>query len=59
VEFPFDLYEEVHAAHNYQSSITFNSDEAGLTLVQKIHPKIPALKSKNQTDALIKAKGGP
>jgi hypothetical protein len=29
----FDLYEEVHAAHIYPPSITFNTDETKLTAI--------------------------
>ena len=40
----FDLYEKELAAHDYPTSLIFNVDGTGLTVVQKKQPKILALK---------------
>jgi hypothetical protein len=41
----FDLYEKELVARDYPPSLIFSVDETGLTVVQKKHPKILALKS--------------
>jgi len=51
----FDLYEKELAAHDYQSSLIFNADETGFTMVQKKQPKILALKNKRQIGTLTAA----
>jgi hypothetical protein len=43
------------AAHDYPPKLIFNVDETGLTVVQKIQPKILALKDKRQIGALTAA----
>jgi len=50
----FDLYEK-ELAHDYPSSLIFNVDETGLTVVQKKQPNILAHKGKRQIGALTAA----
>ena len=50
-----DLYEEELAAHGYPTSLIFDVDETGLTVVQKKQPKILGLKEKRQIGALTAA----
>jgi len=51
----FHLYVKEFAAHDYPTSLTFNVEETGLTVVQKKQPKILALKDKRQIGAVTTA----
>jgi hypothetical protein len=54
----FDFCEKELAVHDYPPSRIFKVDETGLTVVQKKHPKILALKGKCQIGALTAAERG-